>query len=218
MYDRSFVPALGDHRLTPFYDATVSLMTCERTWRRAFVKQIAPEPRDVILDVGCGTGTLAVMLKLACPSASVYGTDPDPEVLTRAELKARDAGVLVHLAQGFAEGTASVAAANRPNKVVSSLVLHQIPLGGKCATLASAFAALRSGGELHVADYGEQKSPLMRLAFRQVQALDGVSNTQPNADGILPQLMSEAGFVGVRENAVIPTPTGSISLYSAVRP
>ncbi len=218
MYDRSLVPTLGDHRLTPFYDATVSLMTCERTWRRAFVKQIAPEPRDVILDVGCGTGTLAVMLKQACPSASVYGTDPDPEVLTRAELKARDAGVLVHLAQGFAEGTASVAAANRPNKVISSLVLHQIPLDGKRATLASAFAALRSGGELHVADYGEQKSPLMRFAFRQVQALDGISNTQPHADGILPQLMSEAGFAGVRENAIIPTPTGSISLYSAVRP
>ncbi|MDZ4739271.1 MAG: class I SAM-dependent methyltransferase [Alphaproteobacteria bacterium] len=217
MNDRIFVPALADHRLTPFYDATVSLMTCERTWRRAFVRQIAPEPRDVILDVGCGTGTLAIMLKQACPSASVYGTDPDPEVLSRAELKARDAGVLVHLSQGFAEGTASVADANRPNKVVSSLVLHQIPLEGKRETLASAFAALRSGGELHVADYGEQKSPLMKFAFRQVQALDGVSNTQPNADGILPQLMCEAGFAQVQENTVIPTPTGSISLYSAVR-
>ena len=157
------------------------------------------------------------MLKQACPSASVYGTDPDPEVLSRAELKARDAGVLVHLSQGFAEGTASVADANRPNKVVSSLVLHQIPLEGKRETLASAFAALRSGGELHVADYGEQKSPLMKFAFRQVQALDGVSNTQPNADGILPQLMRDAGFAQVQENTVIPTPTGSISLYSAVR-
>jgi ubiquinone/menaquinone biosynthesis C-methylase UbiE len=217
MNERIFVPALPDHRLTPFYDATVSLMTCERTWRRAFVRQIAPEPRDVILDVGCGTGTLAIMLKQACPSASVYGTDPDPEVLSRAELKARDAGVLVHLSQGFAEGTASVADANRPNKVVSSLVLHQIPLEWKRETIASTFAALRSGGELHVADYGEQKSPLMKFAFRQVQALDGVSNTQPNADGILPQLMRDAGFSQVQENTVIPTPTGSISLYSAVR-
>lgn len=217
MNDRIFVPALADRRLTPFYDATVSLMTCERTWRRAFVRQIAPEPRDVILDVGCGTGTLAIMLKQACPSASVYGTDPDPEVLSRAELKARDAGVLVHLSQGVAGGAASVANANRPNKLVSSLVLHQIPLEGKREALASAFAALRSGGELHVADYGEQKSPLMKFAFRQVQALDGMSNTQPNADGILPQLMCDVGFSQVQENTVIPTPTGSISLYSAVR-
>lgn len=218
MYDRAFVPALGDHRLTPFYDATVSLMTCERTWRRAFVKQIAPEPRDVILDVGCGTGTLAVMLKQACPSASVHATDPDPDVLTRAETKARDAGVLVHLAQGYGTGAAASAAGNRPNKVVSSLVLHQIPIDGKKATLASAFAALRPGGELHVADFGAQKSPLMRFAFRQIQVLDGQNNTQANADGLLPQLMEEAGFVSVRENMVIPTPSGSISLYSALRP
>lgn len=218
MQSRTYVPALGDHRLSPFYDTTIALMTCERTWRRAFVKQIAPEPRDVILDVGCGTGSLAVLLKQTSPSASVYGVDPDPDILTRAEIKARDAGVIVHLAQGFAQDTAAIAAGIRPNKIVSSLVLHQIPLAGKRLTILNAFAGLRAGGELHVADYGMQSSPLMRFAFRQVQTLDGFGNTQPNAEGVLPELMTEAGFVDVRENVVIPTPTGSISLYSAKRP
>jgi ubiquinone/menaquinone biosynthesis C-methylase UbiE len=215
MFDRAYVPALGDRRLTPFYDATVSLMTCERTWRRAFVKQVNPTPRDVILDVGCGTGTLAVLLKQACPGASIYGIDPDPEVLSRAELKARDADVLVHFAKGFAQETA--AAGVRPNKVVSSLVLHQVPPAGKRSAILSAYAALRAGGEFHVADYGEQKSPLMRFAFRQVQAMDGFANTQPNADGILPALMAESGFSDIKTNVVIPTPTGAISLYSARR-
>jgi ubiquinone/menaquinone biosynthesis C-methylase UbiE len=215
MFDRAYVPALGDRRLTPFYDTTISLMTCERTWRRAFIRQIDPTPRDVILDVGCGTGTLAVELKRACPGASVYGIDPDPEVLSRAELKARDAGVLVHFAKGFAQETAG--AGIRPNKIVSSLVLHQVPPAGKRSAILSAYAALRSGGELHIADYGEQKSPLMRFAFRQVQALDGYANTQPNADGILPALLTEAGFAGVETTRVIPTPTGAISLYRAHR-
>jgi hypothetical protein len=96
-------------------------------------------------------------------------------------------------------------------------VLHQVAPAGKRASLLSAFAALRSGGELHVADYGEQKSPLMRFAFRQVQALDGYANTQPNADGILPALMAEAGFSGIETTQVIPTPTGAISLYRAHR-
>jgi SAM-dependent methyltransferase len=218
MQSRPYVPALGDHRLSPFYDATVALMTCERTWRRALVRQVSPEPRDVILDVGCGTGTLAILLKQACPSASVYATDPDPDILTRAENKARDADVLVNFAQGYGQDTAAFAAGIRPNKIVSSLVLHQVPLAGKRMTILSAFAGLVPGGSLHVADYGLQSSPLMRLAFRNIQSLDGFAATQPNADGILPLLMAEAGFADVRENQVIPTPTGSISLYSARRP
>lgn len=215
MQSRSYVPALGDHRLSPFYDATIALMTCERTWRRALVKQIAPEPRDVILDLGCGTGSLAVQLKRACPGASIYGVDPDPDILTRAEEKARDAGVLIHLSQGYAQDAAAIASRIRPNKLVSSLVLHQIPLAGKRMALFATFQGLRPGGELHVADYGLQASPLMRFAFRQVQTLDGFDTTQPNADGVLPELMEEAGFAGVEETQVIPTPTGSISLYRA---
>ena len=216
--DRSYVPALGDHRLSPLYDATIALMTCERTWRRAFIKQIAPEPRDVILDLGCGTGSLAILLKQTCPSASIYGIDPDPDILTRAEAKARNADVLIHLSRGFAQDAAAMAADVRPNKIISSLVLHQMPLAAKRQAILNAFAGLRSEGELHIADYGRQSSPLMRLAFRQVQTLDGFDNTQPNADGILPELMTEAGFADVKENVVIPTPTGSISLYSARRP
>ncbi|MEQ1864796.1 MAG: class I SAM-dependent methyltransferase [Micropepsaceae bacterium] len=218
MQMRTYVPALGDHRLSPFYGTTLSLMTCERTWRRAFVKQINPEPRDVILDMGCGTGTLAIMLKQAGPSASIYGVDPDPAILTRAEAKARDKDLLIHFAQGYVQETASIASVIRPNKIVSSMVLHCVPLAGKRQAVQSAFAALRPGGELHIADYGRQNSALMRLAFRQVQTLDGFESTQPNADGVLPELMREAGFDDVNENLVIPTPTGSISLYSAARP
>jgi hypothetical protein len=49
-----------------------------------------------------------------------------------------------------------------------------------------------------------------------VQNLDGFENTQPNADGILPVLMREAGFARVEELHCIGTPTGSISIYRCV--
>jgi hypothetical protein len=56
---------------------------------------------------------------------------------------------------------------------------------------------------------------LMRLAFRIVQLADGKEDTQPNADGVLPDLLSECGFSEVREAEVVPTVSGSISVYVA---
>jgi hypothetical protein len=58
----------------------------------------------------------------------------------------------------------------------------------------------------------------MRRLFRLVQHLDGFETTQPNADGVLPELMTAAGFDEVTEARVVATATGSISLYAALRP
>ncbi len=57
----------------------------------------------------------------------------------------------------------------------------------------------------------------MRCPFRHVQLLDGRADTEPNARGALPDLMRGAGFRDVAETAVVPTPTGSISLYRGRR-
>jgi hypothetical protein len=88
----------------------------------------------------------------------------------------------------------------------------------KGAALAAMYAALGAGGELHIADYGLQRTPLMRALFRGVvQNLDGRVNTEPNARGVLPELMHAAGFRSVEETLVIPTLSGSISLYRGIR-
>lgn len=103
--------------------------------------------------------------------------------------------------------------AGRVTKAVSSLVFHQVPLAEKAAGLRAMHAVLGAGGEVHVADYGQQRTRLMRALFRVVQTLDGYENTTPNARGVLPELMREAGLREVRETLVVPTATGSISLY-----
>jgi transposase len=65
---------------------------------------------------------------------------------------------------------------------------------------------------------------LRHLGNRRVEQLTLVTaaqqrlrDTQPNADGALPGLMSDAGFRDVREAEVVPTVTGSISVYVARR-
>ncbi len=52
---------------------------------------------------------------------------------------------------------------------------------------------------------------------RTVQVADGIKDTQPNADGILPDLIKAAGFSDLQETGIVPTMTGSISLYSAIK-
>ncbi|MBA4012696.1 MAG: SAM-dependent methyltransferase [Phenylobacterium sp.] len=210
-----FVPALGRHGLTGAYDQVIALATRERRWRGALLRLTAPEPGDRIIDVGCGTGTFALMLERACPGARIVGVDPDDAVLQIARGKA--GADQVEWRQGFGDDLVGVLGAQPATKVVSSLVLHQCPLPVKRKILAAMFGVLAPGGRALIADYGLQRSWLMRLLFRQVQALDGFANTRPNAEGILPQLMTEAGFKGVEETWRAPTPTGSISIYRGER-
>jgi ubiquinone/menaquinone biosynthesis C-methylase UbiE len=215
--DQAYTPAAGSHWLTPFYDFGIAALTREHRWRSAFIAQVRPRPGEVIIDVGCGTGSLLVLLGKAAPSAKLIGIDPDPAVLARARRRVAKAGLLVELHTGFARQAAGCGR-ERATKVVSSLVLHQVPMEEKGAALAAMYAALGAGGELHIADYGLQRTPLMRALFRGVvQNLDGRVNTEPNARGVLPELMHAAGFRSVEETLVIPTLSGSISLYRGIR-
>ncbi|MBX9897139.1 MAG: class I SAM-dependent methyltransferase [Qipengyuania sp.] len=216
--DLTYTPAAGHHWLTPLYDFGVAVLTREDRWRTALVEQLRPRPHDVIVDIGCGTGSLLVRVGKATPSTQLIGIDPDPAVLARAQTRFSAAGLSIELHIGFARQAAELLDGRRPTKIVSSLVFHQLPMEEKEAALASIHAALRAGGELHIADYGLQRSRLMRVLFRSVvQNLDGRLNTEPNARGVLPKLMQGAGFPSVEETVVIPTPSGSISLYRGIR-
>ena len=214
MTEPTFTPAAGRFAPTRFYDPVVAL-TRERLWRALAVMYVAPRPGDVIADVGCGTGSLAVLLNRVEPRADVVGLDPDPDVLALARAKAQAAGAAVDWRLSMGDALAESLGERSVDTVVSSLVLHQCPLPMKQAVLASMYSVLRPGGKLVIADFGLQRTRLMRLAFRIVQLADGKQDTQPNADGVLPELLSESGFSDVREAEVVPTVSGSISVYVA---
>lgn len=215
--DRDFVPALGKSGSLDRYDAAIALMTREKRWRSDLLKLVAPQPGDRIVDIGCGTGTLAIALKEGEPESEILAVDPDPAVLEIAQTKARTAGADIHWFEAMGDELDGIAALQGCDKIVSSLVFHQCPMEIKEAIAAQMHRLLRPGGQLFIADYGEQRSPLMRMLFRQIQWLDGVEYTEPNARGCMPDTLASAGFDAVEEAKIIATPTGSISIYRAER-
>ena len=209
-----FTPAAGRFVPTALYDLGVALLTRESTWRAQLLARLAPAPGEAILDVGCGTGSLAILLKQAEPDARITGLDPDPKALNIARRKADAAGVTIEWQQGFARDASNFGTFD---KVVSSLVFHQVPVAEKREGLAAMFAATKIGGLVCIGDYSRQNQPLMRQLFRIVQLIDGRTNTQPNADGFLENEIARILGRDVMPDYAINTPTGTISLFCEAR-
>ena len=211
-----YVPALGVHWLTPAYDTVVRLTTRERAFKSALMEQASIEPGHRILDLACGTGTLAVWLKQRHPQAVVTGIDGDPKVLGVARRKAHEAHVEIDFEQGLSielpyEGDLF-------DRVLSSLFFHHLSWPDKQRTAAELFRVTRRGGELHVADWGRAGNPMLRAAFYAVQGMDGFENTRDNVEGRLIDLFIEAGFTDVAERRTFTTMFGTMSCYSALKP
>lgn len=216
-HENAYTPPLGFSVLTPAYDTAIAAFTRERVWRAQIVEELSPQPGDAILDIGSGTGRLAQAIHCAQPRAAYLGVDPDEGAVVIARKRAARVGSSAHFDVQFFSGREKIGGA-QPNKIVSSLVLHQTPLSEKRRIIQTAFDALPQKGLFIVADYGAQKSRLMRFLFRRtVQVLDGVENTQPNADGVLLSLIDDAGFTSPEEAAITPTLTGSISIFRALK-
>ena len=215
MTTSSYIPALRFDALTRFFDPVVRVTTRERRVKRMLVEQVALRPGHRVLDVGCGTATLAIALGRTCPEAEIHGIDGDRKVLALARDKVDRAGVHVRLHEGLAwELPFDDASFDR---VVSSLTFHHLDPAGKQRTLAAIRRVLRRDGELHIADWGRAHGIGMRLAFVGVQLLDGFATTNDSVAGKLPAFLRASEFRDVEETRRLRTPLGTMSLYRARR-
>jgi ubiquinone/menaquinone biosynthesis C-methylase UbiE len=209
-----YVPALGRPELTGLYDHVLALVAREGRWRAMLLAALQPRDGELIVDIGCGTGSQAIAIKARCPGARVVGVDPDPAVLEIARAKALRAGVQIEWVQALGGQADALIGRGVADAVISSLVLHQcdVPVKGEIVRAMARLA--KPGARILIADYGRQRG-LMRLLFRLVQAVDGFERTEFNAVGSLPGEMRRCGLSAVSELGRIATPTGSISLYGA---
>jgi ubiquinone/menaquinone biosynthesis C-methylase UbiE len=211
-----YVPAAGRAAFTRLYDPVMALTMRESTFRSRLLAAVDTAlPADGrVLDIGCGTGTLAIALAAARPDAHVTGIDGDPEALELA--RAKPGATTITWSDGLA--TALAQADDSVDAVVLSLLLHHLTPAAKRTALAEVARVLKPGGRLHVADWGRPHDPLMRAAFFALQLIDGFATTRDHAAGALPHTIAAAGFTVAAPHARLRTTWGSLELLTATKP
>jgi len=209
---RHFIPAAGHDWLLPLYDPLERLLGGDAL-KRPLVDQARLAPGQRVLDIGCGTGSLTLLIKRLHPDVLVVGLDPDPKALAIARRKAARARLAVALEQGFADRLAHPDASF--DRVFSSLMLHHLTQPEKQATLREVRRVLVPGGSLHLLDFGPPRSRFSRAAAR---LLHKAGHLHDNFEDRLPGFMREAGFLAAEEVDQRATFVGSLSFYRAVSP
>jgi ubiquinone/menaquinone biosynthesis C-methylase UbiE len=139
---------------------------------------------ETVLDVGCGTGTLALEAYARVGATGrVSGIDPGPQQIARARSKAARRGLPIDFQLGVIERLPF------PDQsfdvVLSTLMMHHLPDDLKRLGLSEIARVLKPEGRLVVADF-------KRLEKQQGQP------AQIGAGGVgiqdLPALMNDAGF------------------------
>lgn len=196
---KEFLPAASHDAFLPLYDPIVGLMGFDRA-RRELISRANIEPDHDVLDIGCGTGTLVVMLKRQYESAQVIGLDPDPKALRRAQIKAARAKVSVPLDQGFADRLPYKTESF--DRIFSTFMFHHLDERERENMLREALRVLKPAGLFHLVDFivdGASHGFLDRLFQSHAQMKD-------NSDERILGLMRHTGFtkpVKVKEGRML---------------
>jgi SAM-dependent methyltransferase len=202
---RTFVPGMGVEWLLPLYDPLTKLIGLDRV-RRELIERAGLQPRQRVLDVGCGTGTLALLIKRLFPDVDVVGRDPDQKALARAGRKAQRAGVSISFELGFSDALHYPAASF--DQVFSSFMFHHLGRAEKDGTLREIRRVLRPGGRLQLLDFdgpeSGQKPHRSRLHIHR--------RLSDNAEATVLTLMTGAGLTNARTTARPAVLGGSVRM------
>lgn len=181
------------------YDLLLWLLTLgrERAFRERLLAPAHLQPGESVLDVGCGTGTLAIVASRHT-TAEVHGVDASPEMVARARAKARRAGSAAAFDVARAESLPFADA--RFDVALSTVMLHHLPRATRLAAVREMGRVLKPTGRLLVVDFaGARGGKGPRLHFHRHGHVD------PRR---LVELANEAGL-DVRESG----PLGRWSLH-----
>lgn len=189
---KPYLPAAGRDWALPLYDPLTSLLGINRV-RRSLLESANLKDASRVLDIGCGTGTLALAIKQEYPHLEVAGLDPDPKALERAARKRKRAGEAVAFTRGYSEELPY--ADSSFDRVLSSFMFHHVPSDAQPQMLREVFRVLRPGGSFHLLDMSRLNDEGRNGAKKR----HGMSRHMgQNSDPHIVDLLQRAGFSDAR--------------------
>jgi len=188
------VPALGKDWLTPCFDTLLAVVGLGTPLTERVIERAHIQDGEHLLDVGCGTATLLIVVKSRYPSAQVVGVDTDERALAIARKKIAQYQLEVEVMQARAEHLSFPTSSF--DLVMSTLVFHHLPTEIKQQAMQEIYRVLMPGGRFLLADLGKPEGLALR-AFFALGALaqaDEARYNQDNKAGKLPLFLKEVGF------------------------
>lgn len=205
-----YIPALRFRFLTPLYDPVLRWGMREETFKNRLIEHARIAPNFRVLDLGCGTGTLTILVKQRYPDAEMVGIDGDAQVLEIAHAKAHQQGVNLTLDQGMAYQLPYPD--NSFDRVLSSLVLHHLTTQERQRALNEAYRVLKPHGEFWIIDFGR---PQNGVTFVISLLMRNFERTRDLIRGLLPEQLRRAAFKNVQLSERFMTIFGTVALYGA---
>ena len=177
------------------YDFLAFLFTRgrERQLRERMIELGRLDSGDTVLDIGCGTGTLAIAAKKRVGAAgAVFGIDASPAMVAKANRKSARAGLDVTFSNAVVEALPFPDA--RFDVVLSTLMLHHLPRQVRRQCAAEIRRVLRPRGRLLVVDFSRPQNKRGMLAhFHRHGHVDFAD---------VRALLTEAGFTVTEDGPV----------------
>jgi ubiquinone/menaquinone biosynthesis C-methylase UbiE len=205
-----YIPAFRFQWLTPFYDFILKWVMREETFKRRLIALANFQNGQKVLDLGCGTGTLTVLIKQQFPGLDLTGLDGDPKVLQIAREKAFQSKLNIQWDQGMAFNLPYLS--NSFDQVITSLMIHHLTTENKRKAFQEIFRVLKPSGDFFLLDFGSPHNLTMSIVSRYMSRMEEAAD---NMNGLLPSLIGSGGFQSIKELESFSTVFGPVSIYQS---